>query len=593
MTIPLNAKAILDSAEFQSGVDKMRSSGTGASTEISSAFSAMGLGAVAQFATITGAIAGTVKVLSDMSNEAMDDETIMTRLGVTLEDMGRSGDASAAGLEKTAMNLQAISGVNHDEILAAYNAIARFENLDTSAMDRIVKDSIDMFAGGEGGGVAENANTIARVLETGVIPRTWGFSVALRTAIQDEVKAGDTTKALSDILGTLEQRFGGQAAANLTTTAGQYKLLTADIKTMEEEIGQKLLPTEKAIIQVFDLAITAHDKVSGALEEHATNVIKTSDSYREYEQEMIRAKMVAEGNGAQYAETDAKLKMHEFTVDILTKRYGFLTEAEYAMIKATYAVGYQSDATKEALEQQMPVLDDLKGKTDDVAIAQAKAAQALSDSNEAVQFATQWQQEYESNAKSMAEAEKRLQDDRAAGWWETSDKIRDDKQAIEDLEKAHTKALLQMIVDVETYKWEQDKSLSPEDVLKKALKLQLAYGLITQAEYDATMQALALADAINAIPTAPGQGTGAKGKPGHDFGGGGFEAGTPGWLTIPGGYPNDSFPMMVSSGEQVAVIPAGGSPAGFGGGTVLNNYGTLLIQGHEDISESAIRQLRP
>lgn len=59
----------------------------------------------------------------------------------------------------------------------------------------------------------------------------------------------------------------------------------------------------------------------------------------------------------------------------------------------------------------------------------------------------------------------------------------------------------------------------------------------------------------------------------------GYSQGTNGWMTVPPGYPNDSYPVMLESGERFAVIPAGVSAAptaggGMGGGTNI----TLVVQ---------------
>jgi len=54
----------------------------------------------------------------------------------------------------------------------------------------------------------------------------------------------------------------------------------------------------------------------------------------------------------------------------------------------------------------------------------------------------------------------------------------------------------------------------------------------------------------------------------------GYAEGTDGWMTVPPGYPNDSYPIMVESGERFAVIPAGVNAAptsagGMGGGGMV------------------------
>jgi len=52
----------------------------------------------------------------------------------------------------------------------------------------------------------------------------------------------------------------------------------------------------------------------------------------------------------------------------------------------------------------------------------------------------------------------------------------------------------------------------------------------------------------------------------HVTPGSGRAAGTKGWETVPPGYPNDSYPIMLTSGEKFAVVPNGG----MGGGAPTN-----------------------
>jgi len=47
----------------------------------------------------------------------------------------------------------------------------------------------------------------------------------------------------------------------------------------------------------------------------------------------------------------------------------------------------------------------------------------------------------------------------------------------------------------------------------------------------------------------------------------GYASGTGGWLTVPSGFSNDTYPVGLSSGEQYAVIPAGQSVSPAGAGT--------------------------
>lgn len=45
----------------------------------------------------------------------------------------------------------------------------------------------------------------------------------------------------------------------------------------------------------------------------------------------------------------------------------------------------------------------------------------------------------------------------------------------------------------------------------------------------------------------------------------GYASGTDGWETVPAGYPNDSYPIFLTSGEKFAVIPAGQEAESYGG----------------------------
>lgn len=64
----------------------------------------------------------------------------------------------------------------------------------------------------------------------------------------------------------------------------------------------------------------------------------------------------------------------------------------------------------------------------------------------------------------------------------------------------------------------------------------------------------------------------AEANPDRTYQVGGYASGTGGWLTVPPGYNNDSYPVLMSSGEKFAVIPkGGGSPAGYANGTGFGN----------------------
>lgn len=67
--------------------------------------------------------------------------------------------------------------------------------------------------------------------------------------------------------------------------------------------------------------------------------------------------------------------------------------------------------------------------------------------------------------------------------------------------------------------------------------------------------------------------------------GDGYSAGTGGnWLTVPSGYPNDSYPIRLSSGERFAVIPSGGNSTTMGNVSI-----NISGAGHPQAVAAAVR----
>jgi len=193
---------------------------------------------------------GFTQFLQEIVSLAAESETVMTRLNTTLIASGRDGEITAEKLEKIAGHLQNMSAFDDESILSAYNAIAKFESIDTGSMDAIVRSAMDMSAA-LGGDLASNAEAIGRVLETGVIPRAWAFDAALKEQIKTMVETGDSAGALALMLDELSKRYGGQAAAQVNTYAGATAALKNQFDQMKESIGGSFLPSlTKAITAV-------------------------------------------------------------------------------------------------------------------------------------------------------------------------------------------------------------------------------------------------------------------------------------------------------------------------------------------------------
>ncbi len=208
------------------------------------------------------------------------------------------------------------------------------------------------------------------------------------------------------------------------------------------------------------------------------------------------------------------------------------------------------------------------------------------------------------------------------GWWQESQKIQDvneklaeNEQKQKDVTTAMQGTLTQMLlntaaagldaegqlalaratgqIDEATYaaltaqgllkKQYEDGTLTADEYAKRTLELRNAVNSLQSKDITITVDAI-----LNEIRNVYVR---------HEqvaFDGplaGGYAEGTDGWKTVPPGYPNDSYPVMVQSGEQFAVIPAGGvaspiSAGGFGGGgtAMYITYAPQMSFGNEQDS---------
>lgn len=80
----------------------------------------------------------------------------------------------------------------------------------------------------------------------------------------------------------------------------------------------------------------------------------------------------------------------------------------------------------------------------------------------------------------------------------------------------------------------------------------------------------------------------------------GYANGTDGWQTVPAGFPNDSYPVGLTSGEKFAVIPQGGGAApatgGGGGGAFSSAPISVVLNLNSVVSmadKESLKQLQP
>lgn len=194
---------------------------------------------------------------------------------------------------------------------------------------------------------------------------------------------------------------------------------------------------------------------------------------------------------------------------------------------------------------------------------------------------------------------------------ELTQKYGENSKEVLQLKEDHEAAMTQMALDLYIVKLKADGFTDAE--YKAALQAMLSAGTIDQAtvemaeSWDKSAQSAAnavaeadnLTNSVNNIPTEKTitittvyNSVGNAGQIGgvDNPGMGGYATGTGGWLTVPQGFPNDSYKVGLQSGEKFAVVPSGQSmPDSIDYDKLRNAVATAFASQMEDFSSILTR----
>jgi hypothetical protein len=241
-----NASAVIKNV--QGSVDNASTSLKGVQGSVDSTSTTL-KGLATQLIGVGSGIAIAVKAFDFMKETfnksiaaAAEEQSGLASLNATVQSMGLTSEISADKIRKMAEYMQAANEIfSHDDLEKAAQSFLKIEGFDPSNLQKTLS-VVEDFAAGTGKTAADAGNEIARALETGQV-RSLGFSAALRTQVQDMIKAGDQAGALALIMDTLNSKYGGQAIAQLNTYDGGVKAVKNSWGELYAAIGERYLPT--------------------------------------------------------------------------------------------------------------------------------------------------------------------------------------------------------------------------------------------------------------------------------------------------------------------------------------------------------------
>jgi len=504
------------------------------------------VGSVIGFTSLVGAGMAAYKLMGDIVSSAAEAETAEVLLAQSLLSTGRGAEISSAQIGMFADALMKTTNFDDESIKAAFTAINKFESLPTDKMEAVVTLAADMSAA-FGGDLSSNATQIARVLETGVIPRTWAFSTALKAQIREQIAAGDSGGALVLIMDELTRRYGGTAIALMGTYAGQTKAVGTAWGEVKEALGASsiaLMENSGLLPKISNALYTVADKTNAVTQAQKAGVdivhnymlgLTWVNGHLVTHEELLKVVELAQAGystnvevtNESIAKLTNNLSANKGSLEALR---GTSLEGGSAWDVYTAAIIYDQaeldrlyqtlPPTDKALSDMNERLSTVVATTDTATVSYDMFGLAIVDTNSAMQQAGQeyasiisFAKQYETGVTNIETASDNLSIAQQellalikAKWPEGSAEIKNAREKVEEMsgalgvaEKAAQDATNEMIAGFLQAQLTADGAFTEDDI-RKVLDYRLAVGLLTDEAYAAALESLHIAQNLASIP---------------------------------------------------------------------------------------------
>lgn len=309
-----------------------------------------------------------------------------------------------------------------------------------------------------------------------------------------------------------------QAGGNTESAVDDFDRLTASLENIGNEMKSRLVPGLSDAASALETLLMWNKRLQEATREHGEQVATTAGSYEEYIAEMERA-LKAQGLSVQV--TDNGLRVYAAMGSGLrdvTEQYGIMTQGMYeAYLMANNLQGaYDGVAGGQArmnlsLEQVTAAQERMKEATEQLTEAQVEWNKEINkvalQAGVAAQLEEGWekyrvkaQEVATENAKLRAEIEKLIAegvDPASDEVTELTQKMRDNVLAQVEAAEATNKATREFIYQKAAAQMDEEA----------ALKLAVAMGVLSQKDYDLTMQVSSMTKALDTNNDAQVEGT--------------------------------------------------------------------------------------
>lgn len=243
---------------------------------------ASGVGKASAVAAV--GLAGVSAVMVSGVKAAADDAQAQAILAKTMENTTGATDKQIASMEDFISKTSLASGVADDELRPALGNLLRATKDQTKAQE-LLHTAMDISAA-----TGKPLEAVSQALSKGYLGNV-GALGKMGVATKD---AKGKTKTFAQILGDLQNQFGGAQAAKADTAAGKMDRYKVAVDELKESVGASLLPVMEKLAgvlgKVADFA-AKHQKafiiIAGALVAVAAAVMAVNTALKIYRATMI------------------------------------------------------------------------------------------------------------------------------------------------------------------------------------------------------------------------------------------------------------------------------------------------------------------
>lgn len=347
----------------------------------------------AGYLAVTAAVGGLIAIGVKAINAFAEEEKEINKLNQALRNQGITSELASKGIQAYAAEIQKTTAFSDTAVIKQAALLTSF-GLVGDKMKQASAAARDLSAGL---GIDLNTATL-------LVGKAFAGEIGTLARYGIKVKEGsDKAETFTNVMDALNQRFGGQAAAQMNTYAGRVENLKNNFDDLQEKIGKELIPVAETWLRWMNKAIEVTGRFVGLKDE---DLSITDLAIQKLEAEKERIILLGQAKGFLNEQEQARIGMIGRQLEALTILQEQETQfAQQQLLdqqaKANSSAIIDEDANKRRTEASKKRLAELrKTLNDEVAYNRQIQGQIVKDKDKADEIEKIRQQNMLSNLQS-------------------------------------------------------------------------------------------------------------------------------------------------------------------------------------------------